>query len=65
MDIDGSDVGHGDWRAIDVDGESSVEAVEFSVGLGLSEGFTEVNGDDVALRCGDTGVDDRCVDIAS
>ena len=49
MDIDGSDVGHGDWRAIDVDGELSSEAVEFGSCLGLSEGFTEVNGDDVAL----------------
>ena len=65
MDIDGSDVGHGDWRAIDVDGELSSEAVEFTVGLGLSEGFTEVNGDDVALRGGDTGIDNRRVDIAS
>ena len=65
MDIDGSDVGHGDWRAIDVDGELSFEAVEFSCCLGLSEGFTEVNGDDVALWCGVTGLDNRRVDIAS
>ena len=64
MDIDGSDVGHGDWRAIDVDGELSFEAVEFSCCLWLSEGFTEVNGDDVALRGGDTGIDNRGVDIA-
>ena len=63
MDIDSSDVGHGDWRAIDVDGELSSEAVEFTVGLGLSEGFTEVDRDDVALRCGDTGIDNRRVDI--
>ena len=65
MDIDGSDVGHGDWRAIDVDGELSSEAVEFSCCLGLSEGFTEVNGDDVALRCGDPSIDNRRVDISS
>ena len=64
MDIDGSDVGHGDWRAIDVDGELSFEAVEFGCCLGLSKGFTEVNGDDVALRGGDTGIDNRRVDIA-
>ena len=63
MDIDSSDVGHGDWRAIDVDGELSFEAVEFGCCLGLSEGFTEVDRDDVALRCGDTGVDNRRVDI--
>ena len=65
MDIDSSDVGHGDWRAIDVDGELGFEAVEFSRCLGLSEGFTEVNGDDVALWCGVTGLDNRRVDIAS
>ena len=64
MDVDGSDVGHGDWRAIDVDGELSFEAVALTVGLRLSEGFTEVNGDDVALRGGDTGIDNRRVDIA-
>ena len=63
MDIDSSDVGHGDWRAIDVDGELSFEAVEFSCCLGLSEGFISGTGDDVALRCGDTGVDNRRVDI--
>ena len=65
MDIDSSDVGHGDWRAIDVDGELSFEAVEFSWCLGLSEGFTEVDRDDVALRGGDTGIDNRRVDIPS
>ena len=65
MDIDGSDVGHGDWRAIDVDGELSSEAVEFGCCLGLSEGFTEVDRDDVALRGSDTGLDNRRVDIAS
>ena len=65
MDVDGSDVGHGDWRAIDVDGELSFEAVALTVGLRLSEGFTEVNGDDVALRCGDTSIDNRRVDISS
>ena len=65
MDIDSSDVGHGDWRAIDVDGELGFEAVALTVGLGLSEGFTEVDRDDVALRCGDTGIDNRRVDIAT
>ena len=30
----------------------------------VEQGFTEVNGDDVALRGGDTGIDNRRVDIA-
>ena len=64
MDIDGSNVGHGDWRAIDVDGELSFEAVDLAVGLGLSEGFTEVDRDDVAQWRSDTGIDNRSVGIA-
>ena len=49
VDIDGSDVVRGDWSTIDVDGELSSKTVEFGSCLGLSEGFTEVNGDDIAL----------------